>query len=284
MFATALIVFRESLEAALFVGIVAAATRGLAGRGSWLAGGVLAGVIGALALAAGADKIGALADGIGQDLVNVGILTAALAMLAWHCIWVSTHGKEMSLEARQLGSSVRAGQRTPRALMIAVALAVLREGAETVLFVAGLTTGTASSGLEMVSAVLLGLAGGVAIGALIYFGLSRVKPHNLFAVTNAFILVLAAAIASQLARALAQSGLVDLWSSAVWDTSHLLPSESPLGVLLHALAGYDARPSGLQLVFYVGTLVIVGVATREVRRRHHERSHPQGESLRPRAL
>jgi high-affinity iron transporter len=284
MFATALIVFRESLEAALFVGIVAAATRGLAGRGSWLAGGVFAGAIGALALAAGADKIGALADGIGQDLVNVGILTAALAMLAWHCIWVSTHGKEMSHEARQLGTSVRAGQRTPRALMIAVALAVLREGAETVLFVAGLTTGTASSGIEMVSAVLLGLAGGVALGALIYFGLSRVKPHNLFAVTNAFILVLAAAIASQLARALAQSGLVDLWSSAVWDTSRLLPSESAVGVLLHALAGYDARPSGLQLVFYVGTLLIVGIATREVRRRHHERSHPPGETLRPRAL
>jgi len=283
MFATALIVFRESLEAALFVGIVAAATRGLAGRGSWLAGGVFAGVIGALALAAGADKIGALADGIGQDLVNVGILTAALAMLAWHCIWVSTHGKEMSHEARQLGSSVRAGQRTPRALMVAVALAVLREGAETVLFVAGLTTGTASSGLEMVSAVLLGLAGGVALGALIYFGLSRVKPHNLFAVTNAFILVLAAAIASQLARALAQSGLVDLWSSAVWDTSKLLPSESPVGVLLHALAGYDARPSGLQLVFYVGTLLVVGLATREVRRRQ-QHGHPHAEALRPRAL
>jgi high-affinity iron transporter len=284
MFATALIVFRESLEAALFVGIVAAATRGLAGRGSWLAGGVFAGFIGALALAAGADKIGALADGIGQDLVNVGILTAALAMLAWHCIWVSTHGKEMSQEARQLGSSVRAGQRTPRALMIAVALAVLREGAETVLFVAGLTTGTASSGLEMISAVLLGLAGGIALGALIYFGLSRVKPHNLFAVTNAFILVLAAAIASQLARALAQSGLVDTWSSAVWDTSRLLPSESPVGVLLHALAGYDARPSGLQLAFYVGTLVVVGLATREVRRRQHQRCEPQGDSLRPRAL
>jgi high-affinity iron transporter len=283
MFATALIVFRESLEAALFVGIVAAATRGLAGRGSWLAGGVFAGVLGALALAAGADKIGALADGIGQDLVNVGILTAALAMLAWHCIWVSTHGKEMSQEARQLGSSVRAGQRTPRALMVAVALAVLREGAETVLFVAGLTTGTASSGLEMVSAVLLGLAGGVALGALIYFGLSHVKPHNLFAVTNAFILVLAAAIASQLARALAQSGLVDLWSSAVWDTSKLLPSESPVGVLLHALAGYDARPSGLQLVFYVGTLLVVGLATREVRRRQqHGHSHADG--LRPRPL
>src|SRR5882724_637493 len=116
MFATALIVFRETLEAALFVGIVAAATRGLAGRGRWLAGGVAAGVVGALALAAGADKIGALADGIGQDLVNVAILGAALLMLAWHCIWVSTHGKQMSEDAWRLGSSVRHGARAPRAL------------------------------------------------------------------------------------------------------------------------------------------------------------------------
>ena len=66
MFGSAVIVFRETLEAALFVGIVAAATRGLAGRANWLAGGVFAGVIGALALAAGADKVSALADGIVQ--------------------------------------------------------------------------------------------------------------------------------------------------------------------------------------------------------------------------
>jgi high-affinity iron transporter len=272
MFATALIVFRETLEAALFVGIVAAATRGLAGRGSWLSGGVAAGVLGALLLAAGADKIGALADGVGQDLVNVAILGAALLMLAWHCIWVSTHGKEMSDDARRLGSSVRSGSRTPRVLMAVVALAVLREGAETVLFVAGLATGATADWHGMMAAAALGLAGGVAFGLLIYLGLSRIRPHKLFAVTNGFILLLAAAIASQLARALAQSGLVDAWSSALWDTSHLLPSDSAMGVLLHALAGYDARPSGLQLAFYLGTLIIIGLATRQVRRSQGNRA------------
>ena len=138
MIAAALIVFRESLEAALFVGIIAAATRGLSGRTTWLVGGVVAGILGAAALAAGADQIGAWADGIGQDLVNAVILGVALLMLAWHCIWVSTHGQEMTRDARSLGSSVREGRRTPRALIVAVALAVLREGAETVLFVTGL--------------------------------------------------------------------------------------------------------------------------------------------------
>ena len=36
MLAIALIVFRETLEAALFIGIVAAATRGVPGRSRWL--------------------------------------------------------------------------------------------------------------------------------------------------------------------------------------------------------------------------------------------------------
>ncbi len=271
MFATALIVFRETLEAALFVGIVAAATRGLAGRTGWLAGGVLAGLLGAIALAAGADRISALAGGVGQDLVNVGILTVALAMLAWHCIWVSTHGREMSLEARRLGSSVREGRNTPLALVTAVALAVLREGAETVLFVAGLATTGPANPLGMAGAAGLGLAAGVALGMVIYFGLSRVKPQHLFAVTNALILVLAAAIASRLAQALAQAGLVELWTAPLWDTSGVLATDSALGVVLHALAGYDASPSGLQLAFYVATLVIVGLATRKVQQHASQR-------------
>jgi high-affinity iron transporter len=280
MFATALIVFRETLEAALFVGIVAAATRGVAGRANWLASGVFAGVFGALALAAGADHISALAGGIGQDLVNVGILTLALAMLAWHCIWVSTHGQDMTREARQLGSSLREGRRTPWALMVAVALAVLREGAETVLFVAGLATGGPADPLAMASAVAIGLAAGAGLGLLIYFGLSRVQPRHLFAVTNALILVLAAAIASQLARALTQAGLVELWSAPVWDMSSVLATDSAPGVVLHALAGYDASPSGLQLAFYVATLVIVGVATRKVQDRQRKRvALPAGEAL-----
>jgi high-affinity iron transporter len=268
MFGTAIIVFRESLEAALFVGIVAAATRGVPARLRWLTAGVGAGLLGALALAGAAEQISAMADGIGQDLVNVAILSVAVLMLAWHCIWMSSHGKEMAMQARRLGSSVREGGSKPWALMTAVALAVLREGAETVLFVSGLAAGAPGSWAGMAVGAAGGLAAGVALGALIYFGLSRVRAEHLFKVTNALIMLLAGAIASQLARALAQAGLVQAWSFTVWDSSHLLPTDSPLGVLLHALAGYDAQPSGLQLAFYAGTVLVIAFATRFVRQQH----------------
>ena len=266
MFATALIVFRETLEAALFVGIVAAATRGVPGRVRWLSGGVALGVMGALGLAAGAEYIGAWADGIGQDLVNALILGVAFAMLAWHCIWVSTHGREMSRDARELGGSVSTGTRPPWALVVAVGLSVLREGAETVLFVAGLATGAQASAASMVPAAVIGIAGGSFLGLLIYLGLSRVKPLRLFQITNALILVLAAAIASQLAKALAQSGVVALWTSPIWDSSSVLATDSALGSMLHALAGYDAQPSGLQVLFYVGAVLLITAGTWLVRR------------------
>lgn len=270
MFAASLIVFRETLEAALFVGIIAAATRQLPLRGRWLAGGVATGVAGALLLALTAERVSAWADGIGQDLVNIAILSVALAMLIWHCVWVSTHGREVAAHARQLGASVQGGQRKPWALFVAVTLAVLREGVETVLFVAGsITGGGAVATPSVMSACALGLVAGVMVGVTVYVGLSRIPTHKLFAATNVLIAFLAASIASQLARALTQAGVVEHGTTPLWDSSAWLASDSTLGALLHALVGYDARPSALQIGFYIAVLSGIYFGARLVKRQLH---------------
>jgi high-affinity iron transporter len=263
MLGAAIIVFRESLEAALFVGILAAAARGMVGRGRWLGAGVAAGVLGAFLLAAGAERIAAWADGVGADLVNAGILTLALGMLIWHCVWVSNQGAQAAAEARELGGAYRSGSRAPWTLTLVAALAVLREGAETVLFVTGYAAGNGHDGT--LAGAALGLAAGVCLGALLYFGLSKTPIRHLFSVTNTMVLLLAAAIASQLARALTQAGLLDAWTTPLWDSSAILGMESALGTLLHALVGYDAQPSGAQLAFYLATLAAITVGSRQVR-------------------
>ncbi len=267
MFATSLIVFRETLEAALFVGIVAAATRGLPQRSVWLAGGVAAGALGALAMALGMGRISAWADGIGQDVLNAGILCVALAMLAWHCVWVSTHGREMAQDARRLGTSVTQGAASLWALSVAVALSVLREGAETVLFVAGIVAGSNEGAVALLWGAGLGLLGGALLGAILYWGLGHIQAHQLFAVTNVLVLLLAGSLASQLAKTLIQAGWVARWDEPMWDGSSILSNDSVLGTLLHAMVGYDASPSGLQLAFYVGAIAAIGLATRQVKTR-----------------
>jgi high-affinity iron transporter len=260
MLAIALIVFRETLEAALFVGIVAAATRGVIGRGRWLSAGVAAGLAGSLLIAAVAGEISELAEGVGQDLVNAGILLVAFLMLGWHIIWSARHGMHAAGEARQLGQSLADGSGTPWALAIAIAMSVLREGAETVLFVGGYIVGNGSEHIGTSGALLglaLGLGGGAALGGVLYLGLSRVPLRRLFTVTNILILLLAAAMAGQLARALIQAGWLTSFVEPVWNTSHLLPMNSALGTLLHALVGYDAQPFGMQLVFYVAGMLLI---------------------------
>ena len=96
MFGTGLIVFRETLEAALFVGIVAAATRSVPNRTRWLMLGAVAGMVGSLLMATAIEQISDWANGLGQDLVNVVILSVALLMLTWHNVWMARHGRELA--------------------------------------------------------------------------------------------------------------------------------------------------------------------------------------------
>ena len=111
MLATAIIVFREVLEAALIIGIVMAASRGVPRRGAWVAGGIAGGILGAIAVAAGAETIATAVQGIGQEIFNAVVLFAAVAMLGWHNIWMSRNGRELAVDADRLGSEVRAGSR-----------------------------------------------------------------------------------------------------------------------------------------------------------------------------
>lgn len=267
MLAAALIVFRESLEAALIISVMAAATLGLARRWQWIGAGALAGVLGAALVAAGMEAISSLASGIGQELFNAGVLALAVGMLAWHNIWMSTHGREMAAQARQTAQAVRQGARTQVVIVLVVALAVLREGAETVLFLYGLASGTPDGWHTTLIGAGTGLAAGALVGALLYLGLLRIPLRWFFSVMSALVLLLAAGMASQVARYLVQADLLPSLGAPLWDSSALLSQSSALGTLLHGLVGYDAQPAGMQLLFYLVALAAIALATRGVRRR-----------------
>src|SRR5262249_58680447 len=108
MLATAIIVFRETLEAALVVSIVMAATYGVAGRVLWVGSGVLVGLAGASVMAAFAGAITAAVEGIGQELLNASILILAVLMLRWHTLWMSQHGREIAREIGDVRKAVAA--------------------------------------------------------------------------------------------------------------------------------------------------------------------------------
>ncbi len=248
MLAVAIIVFREVLEASLVIGIVLAASRGLPGRGKWVAGGIAAGLLSAMVVAAFTDQIAMALNGSGQEIFNATVLFGAVLMLGWHNVWMSRHAKEHVVEARRVGNEVLSGTRPLYALAVICGLAVGREGSEIVLFVYGIVAAQGGGAVSLLSGGVIGLAVGVAVGAALYLGLLTIPLRHLFSVTSWMILLLASGMASQGAAFLLQADLVPQLGN-LWDTSRFLSEQSVLGQALHALIGYVPRPTGIQLVF-----------------------------------
>ncbi|HET8551438.1 MAG TPA: FTR1 family protein [Gammaproteobacteria bacterium] len=257
MLSTAIIVFREVLEAALVICVVLAAVKGVPKRGIWVSLGVLAGVAGACVVAALTGEIAAAASGRGQEIFEAAVLFIAVAMLGWHNIWMSRHGKEIATHVNEVGRDIVSGKRSLSVLFVVTALAVLREGSEVVLFLYGIAAAGAQPAPMMVGGAI-GVALGAAVGAVLYFGLLRIPVKHLFRVTGWLILLLAAGMASRAAAYLAQAGFLPAIKSAVWDTSGVLTDHSIFGSMLHVLIGYDPRPSMMQLIFYAATLILIG--------------------------
>jgi high-affinity iron transporter len=241
------------------------ATRGVAGRGRWVLGGIGVGVLGALLVAMFAGAIAGAVQGRGQELLNAGVLLAAVVMLGWHNIWMSAHGREIAARMQRIGHDVSAGTKPLSALALVTMFAVLREGSETVMFLYGLTTsGAGWAGL--LGGGALGLGGGAVVGWLLYRGLLAIPVGRFLTVVGWLVLLLAAGLAANAAMFLNQASLVPALADQVWDTSALLDQRSWLGTLLHILIGYNDRPMGIQVVFYLVTLstmlLLMRVATR----------------------
>jgi len=275
MLATAVIMFREVLEASLIIAIVLGASRGIAGRGRWVAGGIGLGLLGASIVAILANVASSVFSGDGQAILNAVILLSAVSMLTWHNVWMSAHGRQLSSEVMAVGSEVQSGQRPMTALLVITLVAVMREGSEAVLFLWAIAT----SGEQSLNMILGGLGGvvvGILVGLLLYLGLLRIPTRHFFSITSWLILLLAAGLAAQAAGFLNQVGLLPALGNGVWNTSNILSQDSLIGQLLHILVGYIARPSGIEVVFYVGTFLTILLLMRTFGSKRGSRLHVRG--------
>ncbi|MCP3462071.1 MULTISPECIES: FTR1 family protein [unclassified Bradyrhizobium] len=256
MLAALIIVFREVFEAGLIIGIVLAVTRSVKRRNRWIAGGVLAGVLGACVVAAFAGALSQLFEGMGQELFNAAILGVAVVMLTWHNVWMARHGKEMAGELRAVGQAVAEGSKSLLALAVVVGVAVLREGSEVALFLYGVAASDGGSAMSLLVGGLLGLVLGGAVCLFTYFGLLRIPPRALFTTTTVLITLLAAGMAAQAVSFLERANWLTALDTVVWDTSWLLSEDSILGRTLHTLIGYTDQPTGMQLVIYAAVVLV----------------------------
>ncbi|TRL43484.1 FTR1 family iron permease [Rhizobium straminoryzae] len=265
MLASLLIVFREVMEAGLIIGIVLAATRGISGRTGWVLGGIVAGLAGAILVALFAGRLEEAFAGNGQEVFNAAILCIAVVMLGWHNLWMASHGRQMAAEMKALGQQVARGDRSMLAMAVVIAIAVLREGSEVVLFLYGIAISAEIGFGAMLAGGLLGILGGAALSFVLYRGLLAIPLRWLFSVTSGLVALLAAGMAGQAAALLARDDILPAWGYGLWDTSWLLSDGSLAGRAATALVGYSAQPLGIQVAAWITTLLVLVLGARLIR-------------------
>lgn len=257
MLAALVIVFREVLEAGLIIGVVLAASRGVHGRNGAVGLGLLVGILGSVIVAIFAASISDAFDGRGQEIFIAAILLFAVLMLAWHVVWMAQHAREMTQQLRQLGSDVTAGRQSLFALGAAVAIAVMREGSEVVLFMMGIVMQGTDTMSELLIGSGIGLLLGAAVSMVLYFGLAAIPLKRMFSVTGVLVTLLAAGLAASAVKQLSNAGLLNIFDTSLWDTSSILSEDSWPGRILHVLLGYMDRPTGMQLIAYFVTAATI---------------------------
>lgn len=269
MLSTAIIIFRETLEIAMILGVVLAATRGLAKRSAWVFGGLVAGAAGAGLVAFFAESISDALSGMGQEFFNAMILFTAAGVIGFTAIWLRKNARHMMMHLKQVGHDVTAGKMPLYSLSLIIGLAILREGSEIVLFIYGMVL-SGQGTTSIVTGASIGFGLGIVVGVMLYYGLLKIPARHVLRITSWLLILLVAGLAAQGVEYLSAAGYFGGLSQQVWDTSWLLSQDSILGKSLHSLIGYTARPSTIQLITYLATLGGLLLAIRIVER---EKTH-----------
>lgn len=251
MFVPFLIMFREGLEAALIVSLIASYLKRTQ-RGQWL-GVVWIGVIVAVALC--------LALGIfinettgefpqkQQELFEGLVAVVAVCILTYMVFWMRKVSRSVKVHLEgAIDNALNSGKRQGWALVAMVFFAVAREGLESVFFL--LAAFQQDVGLAAPVGAMLGLACAIVVGMLIYWGGIKLHLAKFFKWTSLFILFVAAGLAAGAIRAFHEAGLWNHFQDIAFDLSNQLSTHSLLGTLLEGMFGYQEAPSVSEVAVY----------------------------------
>ena len=284
---TFLITLREGVEAAHVVGIVLAMlgkanqsrhnSRVYAGVG---VGVLVSGLIGIFfaSIIQAAGIINTQYATIVKPLMEAVFSVIAIVMLSWMLIWMTKQAKFMKAEVEgAVQNALKADSNAGWGVFTLVLIAVVREGFETVLFLAS----NFQEGLVPTIGAILGIATATLIGTLIFKFCVKIYIRQFFQVMGIFLVLIVAGLVvgglrkfDQAFAALAltnsswqnicfyNQSLAEIHSCVlgpmVWNASNILPDKKFPGVILKVLFGYREKLYLVQAVAYISFLFSVG--------------------------
>lgn len=250
MLASFLLSLREGLEAALIIGIVLGVLLKLkktnlnvtVWAGVWVA--ATLSIVAAIVL----NLLGMEFEGRGEQIFEGSAMLLAAGVLTWMIFWMQKTAVNLKAEivAKTQDAVYSKGR---NALFFLAFLAVFREGIELSLFL--LAVQRASSPLQTLSGAILGLAGAVVLGWMLFTSTRRLNLRGFFRVTNILLIVFAAGMVAYGVHEFNEAGIIPSVIEHVWDINPILNEKSQVGLLLKALVGYNGNPSLTEVIAYI---------------------------------
>ncbi len=268
MLQSLIIMFRETLEAALVVGVVLGY---LKKTDQWnlrrlVYLGILAGVAASIVGAIIFNTVAGGFSGRGEEIFEGFTMLVGAALLTTMILWMMKQSNvSLGIEERVAAQTVRSRR---YGLFSLIFVSVLREGIESVIFLGAARFVSADHNLL---GALLGIVTAVVLAYLFFVGSLRLNLKNFFAVTNIVLILFAAGLVGHGLHELQEAGLVPVLVEHVWDLNPEVLSQERypplhesgiLGSIAKGLFGYNGNPSLLETVFYGLYLTGVGLTWR----------------------
>ncbi len=284
---TFVITLREGVEATLVVGIVLACLKKARQRqlNQWVYAGVGVGIaasalVGVLfswvikTLGAANPQYTPVIEPLLEGVFSI----IAIAMLSWMLIWMTQQARFLKNEVEgAVTAALKQKARGGWGVFSLILFAVLREGFETVLFIAA----NFQQGLIPAFGAVAGLAAAVSIGVLLFKWGVKINVRLFFQFMGVLLLLIVAGLVvtalTNFDTAVGSLAQIDRQSESicfyyerftkdpscilgprVWDTSKILPDDRFPGVVLKALFGYREKLYLVQAVAYVVFLITIG--------------------------
>lgn len=251
MFVPFLIMFREGLEAALIVSLIASYLKRTQ-RSQWL-GVVWIGVILAAALCLGLGIF--INETTGefpqkqQELFEGLVAVVAVCILTYMVFWMRKVSRSVKTHLEgAIDNALSAGKGQGWALVAMVFFAVAREGLESVFFL--LAAFQQDVGVQAPIGAVLGLVCAILVGMMIYWGGIKLHLAKFFKWTSLFILFVAAGLVAGAIRAFHEAGLWNYLQDIAFNLTDVLSTHSLLGTFLEGILGYQEAPSVSEVLVY----------------------------------
>jgi high-affinity iron transporter len=262
-----LITSRETLEAALVVGIVLAylsRTNNDQYKKTVYYGiffGVLLSVVSAVLFNLFAGGFSGRAEEIFEGFT----MLFAAALLTTMILWMMKQrrvSQEIEDKVAKHIANANFNQSYAYGLFALVVLAILREGVETVIFFSALNY---SSGISFIGATL-GIVTAICIGYLFFVSTRKVNLKKFFSITSIFLILIAAGLVAHSVHEFQEAAVIPYVVKEVWDINPVVATEGVypalhekglVGSFMQGLFGYNGNPSLLEVLLYFVYLVVI---------------------------